>query len=210
MIKDGAIVILLIIIGFLSYNSYTLDEKNIEQFNNDLTTIKNVGTIPNKNNYANALIPSKQAEFNNINYWNKEWKLETTTKYVNICSIDRNKALFPKSNHYTIHLHPPIRNVYSIQIIRGCIPKGEYTVNENNNIFVISKGPFKSTLQLVQGDYDIVTYIAMLNLELAPLNITATFNALLSKIQFTTPDPDTIIFHLNLERQSIHRNWIPK
>jgi hypothetical protein len=197
-IKDGVIFLLIIITSILTYNVMYI--KNIETFNSDYsigTTVKNVGVVPNKVDYTNALIPSKQAKFNNVNNWDKEWKVETITTYVNIFSKERDKILFPNSNFYSIPILPPIRNVYAIKIIRGCVPKGEYTVNENNNLFIITKGPTKFELELTKGDYDISTYVAMLNIHLLALNITAVFNALLSKINFITPDPDIIIFHLN-------------
>ena len=200
-LKDGVLGLLLLIISILSYN--ILYTKNIETFNTDFsvgTTVKNVGVVPDKVNYANALIPSKQAKFNHINNWDKEWKVETVTSCINIFSNERDKNLYPNSNYYSIPL-PYIRNVYALKIVRGCIPKGEYTVNKNNNIFVITKGLTISTLELTMGDYDISTYIVMLNTHLIALNITAVFNALLSKINFVTPDPDIIIFHLN-ERYS--------
>lgn len=189
MFKESTIAVLILILSYLTYN-YT------NNVNNGDITIKNIGDVPKNINYSNSIIPLKQAAINNVNNSNKEWKVETITTYINISSMDRDKNMYPNTNSYSIIINPPIKNVHSIEIIRGCIPKGEYTVNENNNIFNIKKGDEEYSLELIIGDYDIMAYIFMLNEILLPLNIKATFNSLLSKINFTTTDGDLITFYL--------------
>ena len=172
-------------------------------------SLDKVGTTPNKSKYANALLPSKQAEFNNINNYNKGWKLETYSTYIDIFSSQRNKNLYPHSNFYSIKLPQPIRNVFSIEIIRGSIPKGEYTINQNNNIFVVKKGPTTFQITLEDGDYDMIAFVAYLNTILAFLNIVVVFNALLSKLDFSCVDPDIITFFLSLPKSPYIELGIP-
>ena len=166
-------------------------------FNNNYSSLDRLGANPKTNMYANSLIQNKQAAFNHANQQKNVWKVETKCKYLCISSSERNIKLYPDINYYSIPLDEPLYNVHSVTIIRGDIPKGEYTVNENNNVLNLSKGGVDHSITLEIGEYDIITYTDLLNNELGFLNIDVEFNALLSKFKFTCIDPDDIIFYLD-------------
>ena len=163
--------------------------------NKNYSSIKTIGKNPPSNMYANSLIQNKQAAYNHAGKGDNVWKVETLCKYISISSIDRNLNLYPKANYYSIKLDEPLYNVHSVTVLRGDIPKGEYTINDNNNNLVISKGGVINVITLDKGDYDITTFTNLLNINLLFLNIVVTFDALLSKFNFECVDPDDIIFH---------------
>lgn len=162
------------------------------------TTVGKVGKTPNKTNYANAVLPSKLAEFNNIQDYGKTWKLESYSTYLNIYSIDRDRKLYPNPNFYRINLSIPIKNVFSVKLIRGNVPKGEYAINEHNNNLVVVKSGITYSYALTIGDYDITTFVALLNLVMAPINVVASFNGLLSKMDYTCVDPVNVTFDFSV------------
>ena len=165
-------------------------------FNNNHSSLDRLGPNPPSNYYANSLIQNKQASFNHVSQKENLWKVETKCKYFLISSSDRNINLYPNPNFYSITLDEPIYNVHSVTILRGNIPKGEYTVNENNNVLHVSKDGVDYTIELDIGEYDIITYTELLNTKFDFLNIDVTFNALLSKFKFNCIDPDDIVFNL--------------
>lgn len=165
-------------------------------FNNKYSSLDRIGANPTTNMYANSLIQNKQAAFNHAENPKNVWKVETKCKYLTISSSDRNLSLYPFINYYSIKLDEPLYNVHSVTILRGDIPKGEYTVNENNNILNLSKGGIDYIINLEIGEYDIITYTKLLNDKLSFLNIDVVFNALLSKFNFNCIDPEEIIFKL--------------
>ncbi len=162
------------------------------------STIEKVGGTPNRINYANALLSGKLAEFNNVQDYGKTWKLETYPNYVNIYSSQRDRKLFPNPNYYRIHLPIPVKNVCSARLIRGNIPKGEYAINEYNNHLVVTKSSITYSYKLTIGDYDITSFILLLNGLLAPLNIVVSFNGLLSKMEYNCVDPVNIVFDFSV------------
>jgi len=163
------------------------------QFKNNFSTI---GSNPPQGNYANALIQNRQAAFSHASAKENVWKVESRTKYVMVSSSKRNINLWPNPNHYSITLDEPLYNVHSVTILRGDIPKGEYTVNKNNNVLKLTKAGVPYKIIIPVGEYDIITYTEILNNLLDPLNIDVTFDAILSKFKFTSIDPDTIVFLL--------------
>jgi hypothetical protein len=165
---------------------------------NVTTTVSKVGKTPDKTNYANALLPTKLAEFNNIQDYGKDWKLETVPTYISVYSMERNRNLYPNPNFYRINLPVPIKNVCSVKLIRASIPKGEYAINEHNNNLVVIKSGITYAYALTIGDYDITTFVALLNTLFTPINIVASFNGLLSKMEYTCVDPVNITFDFSV------------
>lgn len=168
---------------------------------NVTTTVGKVGKTPDKTNYGSALLSGKLAEFNNVQDGNygKTWKLDTVPVYLNIYSMDRDRKLYPNPNYYKITLPVPVKNVCAVKLVRANIPKGEYSINEYNNNLVVTKSGITYMYTLTIGDYDITTFVTLLNTLMAPINIVASFNGLLSKMDYTCVDPVNIVFNFSVQ-----------
>lgn len=162
------------------------------------TTVGKVGITPNKLDYSSALLSGKLAEFNNVQD-GKNWKLETVPSYVSIYSTERDRKLFPNSNYYRINLPMPIKNVCSVKLIRGSIPKGEYTINEHNNNLVVIKSGITYNYLLTIGNYSISEFENLLNIVMGPINIVAKYNQLLSKMDYSCVDLVNITFDFSVQ-----------
>lgn len=128
------------------------------------------------------------------------WQLETRTKYVTIASDQRDINIYPNPNHYSIKLDVPIRNVHSVFVLRSIIPKGEYVVNNNNNVLKLTINGTLHTINIPIQEYDIITYTDELNVLLNPLNINVIFNSLTSKLEITSSMVYNVEFLFNEEK----------
>ena len=62
---------------------------------------------------------------------------ERTRHIVSVDSSDRDKALHPHANNYSILLPNPLRNVESVELLSAEIPNSGYGVSSSNNVFYI-------------------------------------------------------------------------
>jgi hypothetical protein len=149
--------------------------------------------------YSDALLLNKLADISNVNNDSKKWKVKNIIRYLNISSTDRNMILYPNINNFSITLKEPIKNVHSIFISKCSIPKGEYTIDNNNYVLRIKKGAVEYTKEFNKEEYDIVAFVDAFNVlfNVGTIDIQASFNSLTSKINFTCPDVTTVLFYFN-------------
>ncbi len=78
-------------------------------------------------------------------------------------SRDRDKQTFPKPNHYRIQIPDEYKNVISVELIQGVIPRNPYNITNNCNIlyFEESYGDCKSAV-VTAGVYTIEELLAAL------------------------------------------------
>jgi hypothetical protein len=147
--------------------------------------------------YSDALLLNKLANISSVNNDFDKWKIKNVIRYVNVSSTDRNLSLYPNINSFSIALKEPIKNVHSVFISKCSIPKGEYTIDNNNYILRIKKGAVEYTKTFNREEYDITSFIDAFNLlfNIVPINIQATFNSLTSKISFTCADVTTVLLY---------------
>lgn len=78
-------------------------------------------------------------------------------------SSSRNKTKFPNPNDYTVRFSEPFKNVCSIEILDVSIPRTEYVINVDNNVLVVLLNNESFFIELEHGDYNVDTFIAMVN-----------------------------------------------
>jgi hypothetical protein len=184
-------IVIFIVIGFLSYKN---KENKVEEFgvkkengNIDNDSIKKVVdeifgklTTPLKNN---NITQNPLEEDSRVGI----------TKWFNISSGKRDKEKFPNPNKFVYTFDSKLWNVYSVELIRLSIPRGQYTIDTHNNkMDIITNNNTRDVITLPIGFYDINTYILQLNNLFTSKGIllTATYNPILYSINFNNTGGD--------------------
>jgi hypothetical protein len=90
--------------------------------------------------------------------------LRRTTVVVN--SRERNIIRDPDSNSFRFHLRRPLTNVYSIELMNGCIPGFFFNINIGWNSFTFMEGSKPYTITLTPGLYTDSTLLLELQRQL--------------------------------------------
>jgi hypothetical protein len=90
--------------------------------------------------------------------------LRRTTVVVN--SRDRNIIRDADSNAFKFHLRRPLTNVYSIELMSGCVPGFFFNINTGWNTFTFLEGSNPHTITLTPGLYTDSTLLEELQKQL--------------------------------------------
>jgi len=90
--------------------------------------------------------------------------LRRTTVVVN--SRDRNTIRDPDSNSFRFQLRRPLTNVYSVELMSGCVPGFFFNINVGWNTFTFVEGSKPYTITLTPGLYTEATLLTELQLQL--------------------------------------------
>ena len=100
---------------------------------------------------------------------------------------------------YRFLLEAPIDAVHRVEMLYLNLPNGSYTVDLHNKDLAISLNLTRRDLEMQVGMYDVTSFIDMVT-ELFnehQISITLSFDAILSKLTFTTQG-DNITFHFDI------------
>jgi len=81
-------------------------------------------------------------------------------------SRDRNIIRYPDSNNFKFQLRRPLTNVYSVELINGCIPGFFFNINIGWNTFTFIEGSKPYTITLTPGLYTDATLLTELQTQL--------------------------------------------
>ena len=85
-----------------------------------------------------------------------------------IDSRDRDYKLYPNPNNYVINFKNELRDVISIELVKGCIPNSQYQINHTNNILSYIKyndNENQCVEKVIEkGNYTVIELIEELNL----------------------------------------------
>lgn len=115
------------------------------------------------------------------------------TKWFNISSGARDKEQYPNPNRFVYTFPYKLWNVYSVELIRLSIPRGQYTIDTHNNkMDIITNGSNLTVIELETGFYDINTYVAHMNnlFTTNGISITATYNAVKYSVNLSNTGGD--------------------
>lgn len=115
--------------------------------------------------------------------------LRRTTIIVN--SRDRSIIREPDSNSFKVRLRRPLTNVYSVELVNGCIPGFFFNINTGWNTFTFVEGSKPYTITLVPGLYTDTTLLVELQTQLNAISgkrntYTVTQNPNTRRIQITS------------------------
>jgi hypothetical protein len=96
-------------------------------------------------------------------------------------STQRDVALYPAGNVFTLHLTNPIRNVTKVDLVSAVIPNTVYNVTKGSNVIVIDG---TSNVSLSPGFYSTSSFVKAFNTSLQVSNATATVDYLDSEGRF--------------------------
>ena len=165
-------IVIAVIVAVVAYKSKK-KETNIEEFgvkkengNIDQEGIKKVVdeifgklTTPLKN----SNITQGSSMFDTQNPIEDDSRVGVT-KWVNISSGKRDKDKYKNPNKFVYTFDSKLWNVYSVELIRLSIPRGQYTIDTHNNkMDIITNNSVHTLIELETGFYDINTYVAHMN-----------------------------------------------
>jgi len=115
--------------------------------------------------------------------------LRRTTIVVN--SRDRNTIRYPDSNVFKFNLKRPLTNVYSIELMDGCVPGFFFNINLGWNTFSFVEGSKPYTITLTPGLYTDTTLLAELQTQLNAIpgkrnTYTCSQNPITRRMQITS------------------------
>ena len=115
--------------------------------------------------------------------------LRRTTVVVN--SRDRNIIRYPDSNAFKFQLRRPLTNVYSVELMNGCVPGFFFNINTGWNTFSFVEGSKPHTITLTPGLYTNATLIVELQRQLNLIpgkrnSYTVTQNPNTGRLQITS------------------------
>ena len=142
-----------------------------------------------------------------VQYMAKQAVEESYLLLVDSAQRDKNHDKHP--NQYDVVFTTPFRNVVGVDIITASIPRTQYVVENNNNVFAYKLDTDTSwtLVTLPVGDYPVTTLVNALNTQFAatnsPLQIQALSQpaTLRNKLQLYSTAP----FSLNMSLSSMRR-----
>lgn len=78
-------------------------------------------------------------------------------------SARRDMYAYPAPSEYQIRFDAPFVNVFGFELLDATIPRTEYTVEENRNVFAYTVGDTTRTLTVEPGDYNLVQLCDAMN-----------------------------------------------
>jgi hypothetical protein len=108
-----------------------------------------------------------------------------------VSSRDRNIIRDPDSNAFKFKLRRPLTNVYSLELINGCVPGFFFNINIGWNTFSFVEGSKPYTITLTPGLYTDATLLTELQTQLNSIvgkrnTYTVTQNPNTKRMQITT------------------------
>jgi hypothetical protein len=139
--------------------------------------------------------------------------LRRTTVVVN--SRDRNIIKDSDSNAFKFHLRRPLSNVYSIELMSGCVPGFFFNINTGWNTFTFVEGSKPYKITLTPGLYTDTTLLVELQTQLNAIpgkrnTYTVTQNSNTRRMQITSTNVISykIIFYSGEVRDQIDLNMV--
>lgn len=108
-----------------------------------------------------------------------------------VSSRDRNLIRNKDSNAFKFSFSRPLKDVYSIELMNGCIPGYFFNINTGWNVFTFVEGSKVATITLTPGLYTDTTLLAELQLQLNAIpgkrnTYTVTQNPNTRRMQITS------------------------
>lgn len=139
--------------------------------------------------------------------------LRRTTVVVN--SRDRNIIRDPDSNAFKFQLRRPLTNVYSIELMSGCVPGFFFNINTGWNTFTFIEGSKPYTITLTPGLYTDATLLTELQTQLNAISgkrntYTVTQNPNTRRMQITSTNVISYkcMFYTGLSHDQIDLNML--
>lgn len=139
--------------------------------------------------------------------------LRRTTVVVN--SRDRNIIRDPDSNAFKFQLRRPLTNVYSIELMSGCVPGFFFNINTGWNTFTFIEGSKPYTITLTPGLYTDATLLIEVQTQLNAIvgkrnTYTVTQNPNTRRMQITSTNVISykIMFYSGLSHDQIDLNML--
>lgn len=139
--------------------------------------------------------------------------LRRTTVVVN--SRDRNIIRDSDSNAFKFHLRRPLTNVYSIELMSGCVPGFFFNINTGWNTFTFVEGSKPYTITLTPGLYTDSTLLEELQKQLNAIpgkrntyTVTQNQNTRRMQISSTNVISYKLLFYSGLIKDQIDLNML--
>lgn len=139
--------------------------------------------------------------------------LRRTTVVVN--SRERNIIKDSDSNSFKFTLRRPLTNVYSIELMSGCVPGFFFNINTGWNTFTFVEGSKPYTITLTPGLYTDATLLVELQKQLNSISCkrntyTVTQNPLTRRIQITSTNTISykFLFYTGIVKDQIDLNMV--
>ncbi len=139
--------------------------------------------------------------------------LRRTTVVVN--SRDRNIIKDSDSNSFKFHLRRPLTNIYSIELMSGCVPGFFFNINTGWNTFSFMEGSKSYIITLTPGLYTDATLLVELQTQLNGIpskrnTYTVTQNINTRRIQITSTNVISykIMFYSGIVKDQIDLNML--
>jgi hypothetical protein len=78
-------------------------------------------------------------------------------RQVFVSSENRDKALYPYGNSYTLHLTQPIKDIHKVELLYASVPNVLYNLTDGSNVITIEVGGVSNTFSLTPGFYNAST-----------------------------------------------------
>ena len=78
-------------------------------------------------------------------------------RQVFVSSENRDTALYPYGNSYTLHLTQPIKDIHKVELLYASVPNVLYNLTEGSNVITIDVGGLSNTFSLTPGFYNAST-----------------------------------------------------
>lgn len=132
-----------------------------------------------------------------------------------VSSRDRNNIRDRNSNSFRFNFRRPLKDVYSIELMNGCIPGFFFNINVGWNTFTFVEGSKSSTITLTPGLYTEPTLMAELQLQLNSIpgkrnTYTVTQNPTTRRMQISSTNMISykILFNTGLTHDQIDLNTV--
>ena len=86
-------------------------------------------------------------------------------------SNERDRRVYPTPSEYCIQFENPFKQVYSLEVIDGSIPRTQYGVDNHNNILTLVRDETDYTIRVPIGDYTDINLIKVINDEFVKQNL---------------------------------------
>jgi hypothetical protein len=136
-----------------------------------------------------------------------------TTIVVN--SRDRNTIKDPDSNAFKFNLRRPLTNVFSVELVNGCIPGYFFNINTGWNTFTFVEGINANTITLTPGLYTEATLLVELQSQLNAIpnkrnQYTCTQNPNTRRMQITSTNVISykLLFYTGLSNDQFDLNMV--
>ena len=130
-------------------------------------------------------------------------------------SRDRNIIRDPDSNAFKFTLRRPLTNVYSIELMSGCVPGYYFNINTGWNTFTFVEGSKPYTITLTPGVYADFTLLEELQTQLNAIpgkrnTYTVTQNQNTRRMQITSTNTISykLLFYSGLAKDQIDLNML--